>query len=451
MPKKTSKGFESDLLVKRLTSADPELREQAGPNFVKIGPKAVAFQEETGEMLEHKHWYVRVATAKALAHIGGNEVTPQPIAVAASRLEHKDHHVKQMAIKCLTLMGERAEVPPDMTVVAEKLEHPDVDVRVSALNALASMGSYAEPHAVEICSLVADDDHMVRRICLQTISRLGEVVSDGAGAAAKHLGHPNSTIRRNAAEAIVILQPPDVAADAAARILEHENPRAREIAARSLGRIGAPAAKHTDGLAELLEDTDIAVRNAAIEAMSLFGVAADPYVEPVVDRLRHDDDSIRRDAVRTLRALGLASAKIADDVFKQIDHAESMEMVPKHVRKACIQAFGGMGIHVQPFLMSILDRLTDTDWSCKRAMVETLGELGPFMTDPAMEEIIRYLWHSDPSVRRAAVEALAAMGEHAASVADNVDKCTDDDDLDVQEAAKRAMKIWPQDEEEDED
>merc|ERR1712118_83152 len=218
----------------------------------------------------------------------------------------------------------------------------------------------------------------------------------------------------------------------------------------ALGRIGTAAARHVDVLAQLLEDSENSVRTAAIQSMSSFGVAAEPYIEHVLKRIRHEDPSVRRDAVRTLRPLGLASAKIANAIFNEIDHAESMGMVPVPLRKACIQAFGGLGANVQPFLMNILDRLTDSDWSCKRAMVVTLGELGPVMTDPAMEEITRYLWHAYPSVRRAAVEALGDMGDYGACAADSIDKCTDDDDEDVQEAAKRAMLNWPQAEDEDE-
>jgi HEAT repeat protein len=448
-PKKVNKGFESDLLVKRLTSSDPELREQGATNLVKMGPKAIAFKDEVGEMMDHKHWYVRLAASRALAHIGGDDNTPQPIEVAASKIEHADQHVKQIAMSSLQLMSERATVPPDTSSVAQRLDHTQASVRVAALDSLASMGTYSAPHAKTICSLVADDSHLVRRACVRSIARLGESVSEGAGAAARHLAHADNIIRRTASEAIVVLQPPDVAADAAAKILADENPKGREIAARTLGRLGAPAARHVDGLAQLLEDTDLSVRNAAIEAISSFGVAAEPYVSFVIDRLRHEDPSTRRDAVQVLRALGLASPKIAQDVFNQIDHAESMEMTPAFLRKACIQAFGGMGINVQPFLMPILDRLTDTDWSCQRAMVETIGELGPFVTDAAIDEITRCLWHSDPLVRRAAVEALGQMGEYAASVADSVEKCTDDDDEDVKEAARRVMLIWPQEEDEE--
>merc|ERR1719217_2042694 len=275
-------------------------------------------------------------------------------------------------------------------------------------------------------------------------------MSEGAGTVAANLGHPDKFIRLNAAQAIVVLQPPEIAADAVAKILVHEDPKGREIAARSLGKIGAPAARHLNKMAPLLEDSNNSVRCAAIDAMSSFGVHANPYIEPVIARLRHDDPSVRRDAVRTLRPLGHASAKIAQDIFNTIDHPESMELVPIPLRKACIETLGGLGINAQPFLMSLLDRLTDTDWSCKRATVLAIGELGPFMTDAAMEEITRYLWHSDPTVRRASVEALGEMGEHAAAVADSVDKCTDDDDEDVQDAARRAMMNWPQEEDEDE-
>jgi HEAT repeat protein len=407
----------------------------------------MTFQEEVGDMMEHKHWYVREAAGRALAHIGTS--CPQPVDVAAQKIENKDHHVRQVAVDCLQLMGERAELPPDLTCVAERLQHPEVGVRISALEALSSMGSHAAPHATEICSLVADDSVAVRRICVQSISKLGETVQEGADAAASHLGHPDNIIRRNAAEAMVLLQPPGKAADAVAKILIHENPKAREIAARTLGRIGAPAARHMDTMAELLEDPDIPVRNAAIDSMSGFGDAADPYVEHVIERLRNENAPVRRDAIRVLRPLGCASPKIAQDIFNCIDHPESMEMIPLFLRKAVIQTFGGLGANAQPFLMNMLDRLTDSDWGCKRAMVITIGELGPFVTEPALEEITRYLWHADPSVRRAAVEALGEMGEHATAVADSVDKCTDDDDEDVQEAARRAMTNWPQEEDED--
>lgn len=447
-PKKINKGFEANLLENRLTSSDPEMREQAATNLVKMGFKAIMFQEDVGMMMEHKHWYVREAASRALAHIGG-EGTPQPVELAAQRIEHADHHIRQMAISSLQLMGERADQPPDVTSVAQRLQHPEVGVRISALEALASVGSYASPHATAICSLVADDSVVVRSTCVRTICTLGEAASEGAGAAAAHLAHTDSIIRRCAADALVVLQPPEVAADATAHILADENPRAREISARTLGRIGAPAARHMGELAQLLEDPDINVRNSAIEAMSGYGVAADPYVEHVIVRLRHDDPSVRRDVVRVLRSLGCASAKIAQDIFNQIDHPETMELIPLALRKACIETFGGLGANAQPFMMSMLDRLTDSDWSCKRAMVVALGELGAFVNAVALEEMTRYLWHSDPLVRRAAVEALGAMGEHAVSVADSVDKCTDDDDEDVQEAAKRAMINWPQEEEED--
>jgi HEAT repeat protein len=112
--------------------------------------------------------------------------------------------------------------------------------------------------------------------------------------------------------------------------LTHSDPTIRRNAARSLGRIGEPAASAIAQIVSQLNDPDASVRSHAAEALGALHAAE--AIPNLVQALADSEAVVRQQAVR---ALGEMKDK-AKPILSQVQAAKSDE--DPEVRKAATRA-----------------------------------------------------------------------------------------------------------------
>ncbi len=150
-----------------------------------------------------------------------------------------------------------------------------------------------------------------------------------------------------------------------AELGQHNDPRVRRAAARSLGQIDKSASRLVPILLPMLKDTDAGVRYYAAHGL---GDQEDPRAAPgLAERLTDSDARVR-----------FAAAEALSDL-------DDMEQAPPGVVDALGRALG------------------DQDWEFRRAIVEALKHIPGETVTP---HLLRALKDAHPEVRKAAAEAL---------------------------------------------
>ena len=156
-----------------------------------------------------------------------------------------------------------------VAAVTEHLSDCDPDVRWAAVVSLREMGGRAKGAIPALARLLGDADGFIAVDAAHTLEDLG-------------------------ADATPSLLP----------ALSDPQPRVRELAARTLAAIGAPAKAAVPALMACLCDGDPRVRLAAVAALHQMGVDAKPAIPLMARLLRDPDDIVRIDGSHALVSLG---------------------------------------------------------------------------------------------------------------------------------------------------
>lgn len=276
------------LLESRLTSYDPEIREQAWRGIEKLGAPEDSLIENVVELFEHQNLYVREAGMNALGHCVDAGFGEHAAKSVEAFLEHADPHIRYCASRCLLKLQERVEVRVDglkkltglrradpekiekaalpaehgAEMVSKRLSHENPKIRKEALDGLSRMGSLCIPYAVPICNMVIDPDLAVRNEVHRVLERQGKNMEDGITTIANFLGHDELRFRLNAKRALLEMSKVcgHEVAEAVCAPLKSENRITRLAALDCFQSLGALSAAHGAELAEHLEETDAEVR-----------------------------------------------------------------------------------------------------------------------------------------------------------------------------------------------
>jgi HEAT repeat protein len=182
------------------------------------------------------------------------------------------------------------------TLVAQ-LDHVDVENRRAAARALAELANRDDRAVAALTASLGDSDVKVRQLSIYALGNLGTAAKRSVPALERALGDAEPFVRLRAALAIQKIEPAnssfapvlmramregdgritlavgEMREDAAwavptlRELLSHQSAKIRVLAARTLGRIGPPAASAKAALELLLRDRDVAVQHAAREAL----------------------------------------------------------------------------------------------------------------------------------------------------------------------------------------
>jgi HEAT repeats len=199
-------------------------------------------------------------------------------------------------------------------------------------------------------------------------------------------------VRRAAAAELLGAAGQDTAVDRLVTLLHDRTAEVRLVAARALGRIGAPRA--AGPLVTALGEGRVPVQVAA-QALLRIGAPAGPALTAALDS---PSPLVRVTAVEILGRVGAVGA------FAQLGERLQHDDVPVRARAAT--AVGRLGL---PRALEVLVRATAADQAptVRVAAVRALGELG---APGAVEHLTPLLGDADPSVAGEAGPALAALG-----------------------------------------
>mmetsp|Transcript_117046 Transcript_117046/g.377713 ORF Transcript_117046/g.377713 Transcript_117046/m.377713 type:complete len:185 (-) Transcript_117046:171-725(-) len=156
----------------------------------------------------------------------------------------------------------------------------------------------------------------------------------------------------------------------------------------------------------------------------------------VKKRLSAESPDARRAAVDAMRGL----SKVCPE-YVQVMGKLLQEDADDFQRVQILDIFGGAAANAQPYLLDIVKELEHPDWAVRRAAIECLQDLGEHAT-PTASQVARRLLHHDPDVKRAAAEALGRMGVHAGGYGHRIQGTLDtEEDPDVRRACEVALQL----------
>ncbi len=216
-------------------------------------------------------------------------------------------------------------------------------------------------------------------------------------------------------EALCVIGPISPAAiRALTELLGRPDEALRRRALRSLGRLdpegvslaGNALRAAIPALVELLSEGDDETAEAAIELFGRLGPAGVDGLRRLIPWLREEDDLLRRRSARAIGALGAAAAEAAPAVVAASDR--DLDGLVFYV-----DALGRMGPAARRGLRPVLGALEDPRPTVRRAAVDAIARIA--LDQPGVPgRLADRLADPDPAVRAAAGRAITAAGPAAA-------------------------------------
>ncbi len=365
-------------------------------------------------------WLEGATTARALAQILSQPAARREVVEALVR---HGHHVTDLLIT--------------------HLQDPDAETRQTVVLALGRIG---DPTAVPaLIKLLAFDSDLL----VPTAGALAQIGDRRAfEPLLELLGHPHAVVRQAVISAINSLGHPEMPARAA-HLLQDENPRVRESAARIAGYFGYDEC--VDLLFAACRDADAAVRQAAVE--NIVYLEDERVVPTLTAVLGEDEASVRQAAVRALvfveprAAWPLLLAALEDDatwvryfaarVLGQIGFVEAWQPLARlaqadpafQVRVAAMEGLGALGGVTAVTVLAPFIEAEEPDLA--RAAVTALGQVAH---PAALPPLLSALRHDRPELRLHAISALEQRGGQGTAGALQWTAATDEDESVVQAA-----------------
>jgi len=283
---------------------------------------------------------------------------------------------------------------------------------------------------------IADEDWNERVAGLQLLTELPPDV------VAKHMSEkvawlaiadPDALVRANAAKCLQALGSDDASRKHFAAMigegLDDPSRHVRSQAAEALHFFGVDAVDHAAALAGLLGDKASVVRRAAASTIGELGSLAEEHVQKLVLALSDYESEVRRGAVRGIGALGPAAAEHIDKV------AELLHDVAYPVRRDAATALASLGEEASAHGMLLVAlTLKDQNAEVRCAAASALKHLERCSREAlCIDELAAALQHEELQVRLHAAQALQAQGEAASPKAKDVVGSLRDVDAEVRE------------------
>lgn len=289
----------------------------------------------------------------------------------------------------------------DIEELIEQLESKDVDERRDAAYALAALGSDAEKAVPALIEAIGDRDPQVVAASLTALARIGPAAEEAIPKLVERMGRRGSQDRYRAAFALGSIGP--AAVPVLQEKLSDRRSTTRADAAMALRWVGDDAQKCLIELAMLLDDDSQEVREVAAGTLGEIGAIAEPVVS---DRLQARESNNLLATLDALTRIGAQEPKTLEQLKTLLDHSEV------DVRMAAIAAIRRSAITPQTQAELALKSLRDRDSNVRAEAIESLTRLGK-QVETALPQLVEYLKSDDETLRTAAGQALGRLGSLA--------------------------------------
>eukprot|EP00440_Ansanella_granifera_P012389 gb/GFBE01013466.1/.p1 GENE.gb/GFBE01013466.1/~~gb/GFBE01013466.1/.p1 ORF type:complete len:547 (+),score=158.08 gb/GFBE01013466.1/:1-1641(+) len=335
----------------------------------QFGEQASGYEDQLAACVEKNiDEGVRAAAVAALGSIGAEGQA----ATIATLLSDSSPAVAAAACQALGKLPRRGI--QEASQIAEKLQEPSL--RHAAVCALGCLGqSVVEKHIGDITQVLQDKDSLTRTAAATTLAIASDAVIKSPAGAARVAG-----------------------------LLTHQDPGIRCTAALCLGKLGQEASSYAGDIAVLLKD------DAIDDSESYLAVGGGSLRSPA---------TVRRPKCAALASLGLMGAASHAGAICEAFRDKSYE-----VRLCALDALmqlGDAGRRQAPEVMSLLE---DDVYTVRVKACECIAAL---KAEDVMSSLPDLFEDPSPSVRSAALQALATSPEVAKNYSPEVYKCLGDD------------------------
>lgn len=395
------------------------------------------------ELLKSEQEIVRFRSAKLLARIGrkASAAVPQ----LTELLKDSQSLIQQAVLEALGAIGPAArDAVPEM---GKKVESEDIAVAREATRALRALGPVAAPAVPHLARALDSNDSSFCTEAAQAIAAVGPEATAAVEAIARHLGDAGG--RRE--EKLALLDAAAAMGPAAKeaippiiQVLGEREVSLRMAAAETLGKVGPGNPDVIRALTGPLADrknTPLAVQVAILKALAGMGTqaqAAAPDVKALAEQAK--DPGIKVWIAATLVALG---TDIGPNTQVVLAALKDRERQSRFVHAAAVEAAGLLGAKGSAAVPELVEVLKD------RAQPGAVREkaarsLGALRARGAIRPLTDALHDPSTDVRRAAAEALGALGADAITAAPKLRDLIKTDP-EVAAAARAALeKIAPE-------
>ncbi len=262
----------------------------------------------------------------------GKDRTEVAMPVLGEALGDSDPVIRQRAAYCLGNMGPRAQAAGPALVKA--LTDPDWPVRKTAPAALAKIGCKT-PAAIEALAKVLQEDPN-STVRLDAALALVKLAPEGMGPVIAASKVPSRETRMAAVDALKWAKPADDAVvTALVAATRDEYQRVRERAVEALCRARPVSPKALTALAAFLKGSDSSMRSTTAYFLIHLGPEGAPLVAALTAALRDRSSAVRGYSARALGAMGPPAAK----ALPALEQMKSQDKLPGN-RQTAEKAIG---------------------------------------------------------------------------------------------------------------
>ncbi len=356
-------------VAKLLSDEQPEVRMHAALTLGEIGPDAAAAVPQLISALNDKEAAVKIGAAYALGKIGAKEAS------GALKQAMLDSKYPRLSVVCAWAC---VQINPEDQQLVDR--------------------------AVNIFSkLLTADNVRLRREASKSLAELKVAPSKAIPALIAAMADPDPSVVENVSEALVKWGGGNVAEIAAAL----RDPKRRETAVRTIGRMGKAAKAAVPDLAAALKDEDPMFRREALFALARIGQDAASAVPQIEVELADKTPEDQYAAIYALGKIGPAAKGAAGDLRKNLNSEDEFLRIAS--MWALLQIQGKDEQLVKEAVPAFTKLLKDDREMRRLEAAHALGEIGPAAAKalPTLKELVET---DTPAVRQAAKDAITKIG-----------------------------------------
>jgi HEAT repeat protein len=372
------------LSLRSIASLTKEQRDQLPPILAAIGPSAIP---ALVRHLRDPHEHMRALAVAALGQMHRLDELPLLVPVLVELAHDPSEAVRQKVFEALGLIG-AANADTNRTG-----RHSSRTLRLRA-HWIARWINWQTGRVNGRKMLVPAPVHDPVNLAVLT---LRDALVDNSGAVRAQAARSLGRVGLPAAAAA-----PDLIA-----LLKDADETVRCEAAMSLGKVKGDEKAAVDALILLLQDAIPTVKASAARALGTLKKVAAPAVLGLVPLLQDQDELVRAAAAEAIAQVGPLTEAATDSLVVGLDNPDSI------VRAHTAEALGAIGMSAQETAPALVEALADRNDHVRAKAVEALGKIGEGAADVAVPSLVRALRDQDNWVSALAAEALGQMGDSA--------------------------------------